>query len=410
MADKSIIEPILAGLEYFNKSSEEISYFYNIIDKFCANWFGRQIRVEQFSNIEFLLVHDLLGEFIRIEENNKRISLWLLAINRVCYNYNSDLRSSHEELEKMKMDLNNDIDSTLIDPILTELRIYERLHLNAGKHDRGEKDLISNFMQWIMAYTNFIYPSLENKMDFYEENMIKAMNFILFEFIKQRSNVKRMAYLVMAIIEACNQYSLQNQNISPEFFKEYAEEERIIPGTEEKLVSEILDRLKNENQKQKGLSLKIEENKEDRKNEDSSMNTLMNTYAINIIDKLIADLNICEDTCITKFNKYISKISTKFLTFNENEQYSFLKQILKYDIKKASIIKNMILETLKKSINQLSDNTKEWIGEELKKLEKKDNSYADKVIKKINQEESINKINTVKLFIMLIILKKLKIY
>ena len=41
MEDRSFIRPILDAMEYFNKSTEELNFFYRIIDRFCACWFGK---------------------------------------------------------------------------------------------------------------------------------------------------------------------------------------------------------------------------------------------------------------------------------------------------------------------------------------------------------------------------------
>jgi len=252
MEDSSIVKPILDALDYFNNSPEEINYFYKIIDKFCAYWFNKNIQASKFNNIEFILIHDLLGEYIRFEENSKRVALWLLAINRVCYNYSNDLTSINKDLENIENSIDQDIDSTLIEPILKHLKILQKLHKNAGKDDAGQSDIISNFLQWVMIYTSLIYPSLENKMDFYEKATVKAMNFLLIEFIKQRSNDKRIAYLLMAIMEACRDYSIQHQDIDSDFVDSYAENSDIIlPGKDKALVEEILDRLKKENIKQR---------------------------------------------------------------------------------------------------------------------------------------------------------------
>ena len=252
MEDRSIIKPILDALDYFNSSPEETNYFYNIIDKFCAYWFGKIINVNNLNNVELLLIHELLGEFIRFEENTKRVALWLLSINRICYNYTNDLSTLILELEKINHDDNRDIDVTLIEPILKQVQFLDNLHKKAGKDsDRGEGDLITNYLQWVMVYTSIIYPSLNVKLDFYNNTIIKSMNFILMEFIKQRSNDKRMAYLIMGIIEGCNQYNIQNENYVKDFIENYPDKEIVLAGQEEALVKELLSKLKNENIKQR---------------------------------------------------------------------------------------------------------------------------------------------------------------
>ena len=39
MEDRSMIKPILDALEYFSSSEEELEFFYNVVDKFCAAWY-----------------------------------------------------------------------------------------------------------------------------------------------------------------------------------------------------------------------------------------------------------------------------------------------------------------------------------------------------------------------------------
>ena len=96
-------------------------------------------------------------------------------------------------------------------------------------------------MQWVGIYSSFVYPSLENKQDYYDKTIIKATNFLLSEFIKQKSNDKRLAFLILAILEACRHYSLVNLESydSQDFTAEFPEG-FVVPGTEENMVSELL--------------------------------------------------------------------------------------------------------------------------------------------------------------------------
>ena len=395
MEDRSIIKPILDALEYFKNSGEEINYFYNIIDKFCACWFGKQIKISKFKNIEYLLIHDLLSEYIRFEENNKRIALWLLAINRVCYNYTADITLPLQELKKINNAKNQDADATLIEPILKYLKKLDKLHREAGKDDTGQSDIISNFLQWDMIYTTIIYPSLENKLNFYENTTINAMSYILIEFIKQRSNDKRMAYLIMAILEACRYYSLQNKYIDSNFLSTYDQNNDIvIPGKEEALVEEILDRLKDENIKQRQSPILKE-------------NIPPEQYIKNNYDKFIEDLNSNIGKSVTNFNKYIFEFVIKFLSFEKEKQLLFLQTLYNYQANSLNILKPEIIDNLKKSINLLSDKTKNWLKSEIKKLENEKEQYIEHVIQKINSKYTVSKFNSSKLFIMVYFIKKL---
>jgi hypothetical protein len=398
MDDTSIIKPILDALDYFNNSPDEINYFYNIIDKFCANWFGKQIKVSKFDDVEYLLIHDLLGEYIRFEENNKRIALWLLSINRVCYNYTSDLSSVNEKLNELAKQETLDIDATLIEPILNHLRIFEKLHNNAGKDDRGEFDVIINFLQWVMVYTSLVYPSLENKMNFYDKVIIKAMNFILMEFIKQRSNDKRMAYLIIAIIEACRLYSIQEENINEEIIHYYEIENNIVlPGKDEVLVTQILDRLKDETQKPRDINIQ------------KSIPISIEKYVESYINNFIENLNKKDNESIAIFNKYIFVFSSKFLSIDDNQKLLFLRTFIYMDIS-LNTINTQALTNLKKSINNLADKTKIILKSELKNLENKKDEYINYILKKIDSIEYSIKYNTAKLFILVLLVKKLNLY
>ena len=80
------------------------------------------------------------------------------------------------------------------------------------------------------------------------------MNYLLTEFIKQKSNDKRLAFLIMAIMEACKQYSVANIDVNPQFVDDYAknvEGEPVLAGTEEDLVQQLLSNLHNETVRQR---------------------------------------------------------------------------------------------------------------------------------------------------------------
>jgi len=394
MEDKSIIKPILDALEYFNNSADEIYYFYKIIDKFCAYWFNKKIDVKSFNNIEYLLIHDLLGEYIRFEENNKRIALWLLSINRVCYNYTVDLSKDNEELSKINNYEDHDIDATLIKPILDEIIYLEKLHEEAGIKDAGESDIISNYLQWVMVYATIIYPSLNDKFDFYETTIIDAMNFILREFIKQRSNSKRMAYLIMGIKEACKIYSYQKPELSKNFFENYKNNGNIIAGKEEELIKEILTKLKDGKIYQEENDLLFAK-------------ITPEHFAQNNYEKLIIDLNFYPKKTISVFNKYIFNFTNKIMEFNKTEKIIFFKTLDEYKLTNIKIQKSDIIDILKKSLENIPEKTKNFINNEIIKLKNNVGKYIDNVVKNMESKDSQLKFNTAKTYIMIFLFKKI---
>ncbi len=393
MEDRSIIKPILDALEYFNNSAEEINYFYKIIDKFCAIWFKNPPKKFTYNSIELFLIHDLLGEYIRFEENNKRIALWLLSINRICYNYNIDITPYVEEVAKLEKADEQDFDKSLIEHILNELSNLEKLHEEAGIVDKGESDIVSTYLQWVMVYATIVYPSLENKLDFYEKTTITAMNYMLKEFIKQRSNVKRMAYLIMGIKEACRLYSLQKSNINNnEILSNYSQDEAVLPGRDEDLVKEILDKLKDENKKQKSDDLEF-------------YKITTQQYVENNFEKLIMDLNFYEKKTVSIFNKYVFDYTNKFITLNDSDKLIFLNTLLNINLTNIKIQKPLVKDVLIKSINLFPEGMKKWINAEIKKIKNED--YNKNIIKKTNTDDSLLKFKLVKPYIMLYFIFKL---
>ncbi len=392
MEDRSIIKPILDALDYFNNSAEEINHFYKIIDKFCGLWFKKPPKSARYNALELFLLHDLLGEYIRFEENNKRIALWLLSINRICYNYSADMTTVTEELSLLESTDEKEFDTTLIEPILNELVNLENLHENAGKYDKGETDIISTYIQWVAAYTTIVYPSMENKLDFYEKTTITAMNYILQEFIKQRSNVKRMAYLVMGIKEACKLYSIQKNTLSGDLLSSYIINEAVIPGKDEDMVKEILDKLKDENEKQKADDLEF-------------YKITVSQYVENNFEKLIMDLNFYEKKAVSIFNKYVFDFTTKFINLNDDDKRTFIKILSSINLTNIKIHKTEIRDILNKSINLFPGNTKKWISSEIRKISK--DEYIDNILKKTESDDSALKFRLAKPFIMLYFILKL---
>jgi len=395
MEDRSVIQPILEALEYFNKSKEELDFFYNIIDKFCASWFGKPVMTTNFTSSDLFLIHDLLGEYLRFEGNSKKIALWLLAINRVCYNYTQDLSKVKKEVEELKKISKDELDTSLIDPILNTLRNLEELHLTSSINNKPQEDIINNFLQWVGIYTTFIYPSLENKMDFYDKNILRAMNFLLSEFLKQKTNDKRLAFLIIAIMEACKQYSLQNNNINPDLFTQNSE--IVVPGKEEKLVEELLNKLKKETERQRKSHTIL------------SKEILADQFVKDSFDKFIDDINNDPTEAVAIFNDYSFKLANNLIKFDTGKQFLFLQTLSRYRTNVKSVLKQETYNNLKKSVEMLSDRTKEWFKNELARLNERKDLYIEFVIQKMLNEKDQTKANTAKLFIMLYLIKKLEL-
>lgn len=397
MDDRSMIRPVLESLEYFSDSEVELEFYYKIIDKFCAHWFGKPVFVEDFDKVDYLLMHDLLGEYLRFESNNKRVALWLLTINRVCYNYSVNLNSVKVRLKEMETTIADDIDTSLIEPILNLLSDLESKHIRAGAEDMGHEDEVGNFLQWVGLYSSYIYSSLENKEDFYDKNVIKAMHFLLVEFIKQRSNDKRLAFLILAIIEACRQYSLQNECNIQDYIKDEDDlkEETVVAGTEENMVEELLNRLKNENQKQRERPV-------------LSMEILADQYIKDSFDKFIEELNFDVNEAVTVFNNYTNVLADKFINFDKGQQFLFLQTLSRYRKKCKDSLKVSVHNNLKKSVEMLGEKSKIWFEAEHKKMIAEKDLYIEFIIQKL-KSENLSKVNRAKLFIMLYLIHKLEL-
>lgn len=395
MEDRSVIQPILEALEYFNKSKEELDFFYNIIDKFSASWFGKPVMTTNFNSADLYLIHDLLGEYLRFEGNSKKIALWLLAINRVCYNYTQDLSKAKKEVEELKKISKDELDTTLIEPVLNTLKTLEEFHLTSSINNKPQDDIINNFLQWVGIYTTFIYPSLENKMDFYDKNILRAMNFLLSEFLKQKSNDKRLAFLIIAIMEACKQYSLQNNGVNPELLSQNSE--IVVPGKEEKLVEELLNKLKKETERQRKAHTIL------------SKEILADQFVKDSFDKFIDDINNDPTEAVSIFNDYSFKLANNLIKFDTGKQFLFLQTLSRYRTNVKSVLKQETYNNLKKSVEMLSDRTKEWFKNEIVRLNERKDLYIEFVIQKMLNEKDSTKSNTAKLFITLYLIKKLEL-
>ena len=96
-SDAGMLKPILDAIEDFEEDSESLEQFYRIVDKFCVQWFGKPALVADFDTVDLLLIQDMLGEYLAFEEKKQKIALWLLSINRVCYNFTADLSEAAED-------------------------------------------------------------------------------------------------------------------------------------------------------------------------------------------------------------------------------------------------------------------------------------------------------------------------
>ena len=322
--------------------------------------------------------------------------MWILAINRVCCNYTASLDSAKYEISELEESIDDSFDTTLIDPIVSSLKAFEQQHLNAGINDKGENDGVGDFLQWVGIYVTYVYPSLENKQNFYDKNIIKAMNYLLAEFIKQKSNDKRLALLILALMESCRQYAIQISGGLPQF-----DERKVFPdgyvmgGTEESMVQELLNKLKEENEKQRLKPILSKELHADQ-------------FLKDAFDKFIIDLNDDVNESVSVFNQFANTMSNKLVNFSEEQVCLFFQTLIRYRKKCHVVIKESVFHTLKRSVSLLSEQSKSWFSEELEKLRNDNEIYVDYIVHKLKNEKS-SKINTAKLFVMLYLIYKLEL-
>ncbi|MCG8570679.1 MAG: hypothetical protein MJB14_11120 [Spirochaetes bacterium] len=391
MEDRSIIKPILDALEKLTTNETELEYFYHIIDKFCVKWFGTPVLAAQFDMVDVTLLHEILGEFIRFDSNNKRLALWLLSINRVCNNYTKDLSEVKEEINHIKEYEEYNSDDTLVHPILEIIIELEQNHLAANDHDKSVQDEIGNFLQWVGLYTTTIYPSLANKLDLYERKIIKAMNYLLMEFINLKSNDRRLAYLIMAIMEACKQFSFHNIELEQKNLKGYEQSIVVTAGQDEDLVEQILEKLKSENVKHG--------------EESNTKNiSLTDDYLKNDFIQFINDLNQNAEEAVTLFNQYIQKLTHQFLKLNEGNQFIFLETFLLFAKEPHAAISPEVRSNLEKSVDMLSLQTRNWLFMEATRLKKEREHSFEGIIQKTKITGSQNN-SIIKLYLMLLMLK-----
>lgn len=194
MHDKSIIQPVLRAVEALQSSPEDLQALYRIIDQFCAEWVGKPKERMLFQGDFILyLIHDLLGEYLRLEENNKRVAYWLLSLNRCCLNFAADLGSARRELEQTIQNSDLSLDTTLLEPIFDKIREYEQAHTLAVKEKLGRGDQLGGFLQWVGTYCEYVYPVFIQGNDRVNRTVISSISFLVSEYIKLRSNVFRIA-------------------------------------------------------------------------------------------------------------------------------------------------------------------------------------------------------------------------
>jgi len=86
-----------------------------------------------------------------------------------------------------------------------------------------------------------------------------------------------------------------------------------------------------------------------------------------------------------------------------------LQTLSRYRTNVKSVLKQETYNNLKKSVEMLSDRTKEWFKNELARLNERKDLYIEFVIQKMLNEKDQTKANTAKLFIMLYLIKKLEL-
>jgi len=204
MQDKSVIQPVLRAVESMQGSPEELGALYRIVDQFCAEWIGRPRERMLFEGDAVLyLTHDLLGEYLRLEENNKRVAFWLLTLNRCCWNFGADLSQARRELAEALRSADLSLDTTLLEPVFAKIREYEAGHSRAAEEQLGRGDQLGPFLQWGGIYCGYVYPVFIHGSDPVNRTVIGSITFLLSEYIKLRSNAFRIAALLLAIKEAC---------------------------------------------------------------------------------------------------------------------------------------------------------------------------------------------------------------
>ena len=202
--DKSVIQPVLRAVESLQSSSQGMDALYEVVDQFCAVWIGKRREQMLFEGDAILyLTHELLGEYLHLEQNDKRVAFWMLILNRCCTNFETDLRVKRRNLEKLIDSSDLGLDGTLLEPIFSQIRDYQQIHNRSQAEELGESDALGSFLQWVGAYCSYIYPTIIRDRNKVTKTVISAISFLISEYIKLRSNVSRMAALLLGIKEAC---------------------------------------------------------------------------------------------------------------------------------------------------------------------------------------------------------------
>jgi hypothetical protein len=244
LQDKSVIQPVLHAVESLQSATQGLATLYEVVDQFCAVWIGKQREQMLFEGDTILyLIHELLGEYLHLEQNNKRVAFWLLTLNRCCTNIEADLQSKRNELEQLIGSSDLGLDATLLEPIFSQIHEYERIHSRSLAEELGESDAMGNFLQWVGAYCSYIYPAIIRDNNKVTKTVISAISFLISEYIKLRSNVSRMAALLLGIKEACVYASSirAGGEIQP-----CAPTDSVPAGQDEQYVEALLQRLREE--------------------------------------------------------------------------------------------------------------------------------------------------------------------
>lgn len=204
LQDRSVIQPVLHAVESLQSATQGLATLYEVVDQFCAVWTGKQREQMLFEGDTILyLIHELLGEYLHLEQNNKRVAFRMLTLNRCCTNFDADLHSKRSELEELICSSDLGPDATLLEPIFSQIREYEQIHKRSLTEELGESDAMGNFLQWVGAYCSYIYPAIIRDKNKITKTVISAISFLICEHIKLRSNASRMAELLLGIKEAC---------------------------------------------------------------------------------------------------------------------------------------------------------------------------------------------------------------
>jgi hypothetical protein len=242
--DKSVIQPVLRAVESLQAVTQGLDTLYEVVDQFCAVWIGKTREQMLFEGDMILyLTHELLGEYLHLEENNKRVAFWMLTLNRCCTNFDVDLRPKRRELEKLIENSDLGLDGTLLEPIFSQIRDYQQIHNHSQAEELGESDALGSFLQWVGAYCSYIYPTIIRDRNKVTKTVISAISFLISEYIKLRSNASRMAALLLGIKEACVYGSSVQAGGE---FRPCAPTESIPAGQDEQYVEALLQRLRQE--------------------------------------------------------------------------------------------------------------------------------------------------------------------